>query len=66
MTRRKMKVSDLPPESIGSLRTMDDADAAFKRIFSTRQPATIKDIPPRGWAKMRWFADKIFFKEATL
>jgi hypothetical protein len=66
MTRRKMKVSDLPPESIGSVSTLDEADMIFKRIFSTRPPATIKDIPPRGWARVKWFTDRVFFREATL
>ena len=66
MTKKRMKVPDLPPESIGAFRSMDEADLALKRIFGSRQPATIKDIPPKGWAKVKWYRDKIFFKEAIL
>ncbi len=66
MTRRKFRVPELPPESIGAARDMDQVDAIFKRTFGIRQPATIRDIPPRGWAKVRWLTDKVFFREVTL
>ena len=66
MTRRRLKVQELPVESIGAVRDMDAADAVFKRIFSERQPATIKDIAPRGWARLKWITDKVFFREVTL
>jgi hypothetical protein len=35
-------------------------------ITYARQPATIRDIPPKGWAKVRWFTDRVFFREVTL
>ncbi len=61
MTRRRLKVPDLPPESIGAVRNMDDADAIFKRTWGERVPATLRDIAPQGWAKVKWVRDKVFF-----
>lgn len=68
MTRRRMKVTELPPEAIRSMRDMDEVDAAFKRIFHGESPiATRHEFAPSGfWAKCKWAKDKVLWKEKTL
>jgi hypothetical protein len=61
MSRRRLKVPELPAESIGAFRNMDDADLAWKRIYGERPPATRMDIAPQGWSKVRWVANKVIF-----
>jgi hypothetical protein len=69
MTRRpkvpEYKVAGLPPESIGAVHCLDDADRIFKRIYGERVPATRMEIAPSGWAKVRWVADKVFFQRGN-
>ena len=60
MTRRRLKVPDLPPESIGSLRCMDEVDAVFKRVFSGSSPATRREFAPVGFVnRLKWIAGKV-------
>ena len=67
MTRKKLKVPDLPPESIRALRDMDQVDAAFKRIWGIHAPATFREFAPRGFvARLRWMRDKVFMRGAEL
>ncbi len=61
MSRRRLKVSDLPPEYIGAVNCLDDADRIFKRNFGDRQVATRQEFAPQGWSKARYYIDKVFF-----
>lgn len=67
MTKRRLKVPDLPPEAIRALRDMDQVDAMFKRVFSERAPATFREFAPRGFvARLRWMRDKVLMREISL
>jgi len=66
MTRRKFRVSDLPPEALGAARDLDQVDAIFKRVFATRQPATLREFAPKGWKRLRWAWDKFTMKARVL
>jgi hypothetical protein len=66
MTRRlkvpEFKVAELPPESIGAVHCLDDADRIFKRIYGERVPATRMEIAPAGWARVKYFTDKVLMR----
>lgn len=71
MTRRKIatpefKVKELPPEYIGAVRNMDDADRIWKRIWSERPPAVRHDFAPGGWSRIRYYADKLILRGESL
>jgi hypothetical protein len=67
MTKRKLRVPDLPPESIGSVRDLDAVDAIFKRVFRDKPPAVRREFAPVGFVnKVRWAMGKILFTEAAL
>ncbi len=67
MTRRRLRVTDLPPEAIRSLRDMDEVDQMFKRVFHGESPATRREFAPCGfWPKVKWIKDKLCLKENAL
>lgn len=67
MTRRKLRITDVPPEHIGAARDMDQADAIFKRTFSGNPPATRQEFAPSGLRnRVRWMMDKVMLREAAL
>jgi hypothetical protein len=70
MTRRLkvpvFKVADLPREAIGAFRNLDDADYDYRRAYGDRPPATRMDIAPQGWARVRYFTDKVFQRSNSI
>lgn len=67
MTRRRLKVPDLPPEAVRSLRDLDEVDAVFKRVFSGSPPATRREFAPVGFVnRLRWLAGKVMMKGEAL
>lgn len=63
----EFKVKELPPESIGAMRDLDSVDAIFKRVFKDRPPATRREFAPVGFVnRLRWMRDKFLMREVAL
>ncbi|MCR4301062.1 MAG: hypothetical protein NUV51_05580 [Sulfuricaulis sp.] len=66
MTRRRLKIPELPHESIGAFRTLDDAVFAQKQTIGDRPIACRQDIaPPCGWSRVKYYAGKVFMRSGA-